>query len=399
MLRRLNNINVFAEKLLVNSVVLVSAMLLAVQARLQLSYGLPLSPEYRAQNVWMYLLIALSLVLVIGFSSIPSGYGAWQRWRTNVYVTIAVSALFAAVCIGVLLPDISQLQLVYFVFFSGLLSLLYIALPRRIYLGQRNHGLWQDIQKVWRSRSLFRIWLTYNIQTRYSQRWLGVLWIIIIPISTAIVLTIAFTRFMRIQLDVPFISFYLAALIPYNVFSNGLIFSGAAITGKIGIITQVYFPREILVLLVLGELLVDFFFAFLAMLFINALAGVGPNVYFFYIVILLIIQIMMSLGFMFIISSTSVLVRDIPQLVSVVMQLVFFMTPIIYPIETVSEQFRFLAIVNPIAPVIQGFRDIIVYARPPDWVSLYFPLVFSVSVLVIGYCTFKAIENEMADIL
>jgi ABC-2 type transport system permease protein len=202
---------------------------------------------------------------------------------------------------------------------------------------------------------------------------------------------------MRVQLDVPFISFYMAAMIPYTLFSNSVLNSTASIISRIGIISQVYFPREILVLLTLGESVVDFGFGFLAMLAINLLVGTLPNIYFVYLLFLFLILITMTLGLMFLVSSLTVMVRDIPQLLYVVMQLFFFLTPIIYPVEQFPERFRFLFVINPIAPIIQGFRDIIVYGRAPDAVSLHYSIVFAGVALVVGYSTFKSFETEMAD--
>jgi lipopolysaccharide transport system permease protein len=100
---------------------------------------------------------------------------------------------------------------------------------------------------------------------------------------------------------------------------------------------------------------------------------------------------------MFLVGSLTVMIRDIPQLLAVLIQLLFFLTPIIYPIEQFPERLRFLFVINPIAPIIQGFRDIIVYGRAPDPVSLYYSVVFAGVALVVGYTTFKSIESEMAD--
>lgn len=232
---------------------------------------------------------------------------------------------------------------------------------------------------------MLSIWLRFNIESRYSQRILGILWIILLPVATSVVLAIAFSQFMRIQLDVPYLSFYMAAMIPYTLFSNGVLNGTSSIVSRIGIIGQVYFPREILVLLTLGEAIVDFGFAFLAMLVINVFAGVLPNLYFIYLPLL------------FLVGSLTVMIRDIPQLLAVLIQLLFFLTPIIYPIEQFPERLRFLFVINPIAPIIQGFRDIIVYGRAPDPVSLYYSVVFAGVALVVGYTTFKSIESEMAD--
>lgn len=386
--------------ILAHLLVVFGAMLIAVQLRLQVPLFQPLPPGYQAQSVALYAVLVLAVFVVHSLGSLapPLRLQAIVA-NTHPFRKLLVGLVVSAALILLLLPDISSWQVVCFCVAGVVLGIVCIAVPFRIYLNRPDTSLLADVGKVWHNRALLRIWLSFNIQTRYSQRILGILWIIILPISTAVVLTIAFTQFMRIQLDVPFIAFYLAALIPYNLFSNGIIMSAPAITGKLGIVTQVYFPREILVLVVLGELLIDFIFTFVSMLLVNALSGVWPSAVYLYLPFLTAILVGITLGSMLIVSSLTVLVRDIPQLAAVVMQLFFFLTPVIYPIETIPAGFRSFLILNPIAALVQAFRTIIVYGQSPDWVSLYYPLVFAGAILTLGYATFKSIEDEMADIL
>ena len=390
----------FATTVASHFFVLAGAMLLAVQIRLQVPLGLHLYPNYQAQPLLLYPLLACAALLTAAlvqssvaqqqpFSIFLAKYHPFRRYL--------VSLGLAAIAVLMLLPDVSQLQMVYFAFTGFLLGILCIALPYRLYVGHPESDLLKSLQLLWQRRALLKIWLRFNIASRYSQRVLGILWIILLPIATSVVLSFAFTQFMRIQLDVPYISFYMAAMIPYTLFSNSVLNSTSSIISRIGIIAQVYFPREILVLLTLGEAVVDFGFGFVAMLVINVFAGVLPNIYFAYLPLLFLILVVMSLGLMFLVSSLTVMVRDIPQLMVVLMQLLFFVTPIIYPLDQFPANLRFIFVINPIAPIIQAFRDIVAYGRAPDFVSLYYPIVFAGVALVVGYSTFKSFETEMAD--
>jgi lipopolysaccharide transport system permease protein len=380
---------------------LIGGMLLAVQVRLQLPIGNALGGDYVALPLSLFLILALAVAVVYLISQTTTQIAAVQRWigARHPYRRLLVMLAVSFVGIFLLLPDISQLQLAYYLLFTSLIGIFVIALPTRTYIGQPGNDVISDLGRLWKNRFLMAMWLRNNIEARYSQHVLGVLWIVLLPISTAVVLTIAFTQFMRVQLDVPFITFYLSALVHYNIFSNGINTSATVVTNKMGLITQVYFPREILPMVALGEILVDFLFTLTAMLLINALNGIFPNVYFIYLPLLLIILASITLGLMLVVSALSVLVRDIPQLVGVGLQLLFFMTPIIYPVENLPVQYRFLFVINPLAAVIQGFRDVIVYSRPPEIVTLYYPLVFGAATLVFGYALFKAIEDRMADML
>lgn len=390
----------FFTTFLSHFLVLMGAMLLAGQIRLQVALGNELPPFYQAQPPLMFFLFTGVALLVSLLGSSPLAYQPpFHRFlpKHHSFRRYLVSLVLSIAGILLLLPDISKLQLTYFAVIGFVLGILCIALPYRLYVGHPGNSVLAPLRLLWQRRALLAIWLRFNIQTRYDQRVLGILWIVLLPVATSLVLSIAFSQFMRIQLDVPYVSFYMAAIIPYNLFSNSVLNSTGSVISRIGIIAQVYFPREILVLLTIGEGIVDFSFAFAAMLVINALNGVLPNENFIYLPLLFGILVGIALGLMFLISSLTVIVRDMPQLLTVFMQLFFFLTPIIYPLQQFPERLRFLFVINPVAPLIQGFRDVIVYGRAPELTSLYYSIVFMGVALVVGYSTFKSIESEMAD--
>jgi ABC-type polysaccharide/polyol phosphate export permease len=372
-----------------------AAALLSLQMRVQLPLGMPLSTADLAHplllgsiSVLAVLLVSVILRPILRLAAFVSDARPFRQF----IVCILLTALL-------MLPIVGWLQAAYCLGIGILIGVLAVAIPFRIYIGQPGISIQQDILHLWQRRELLMIWLKFNIETRYSQRILGIVWIVLLPMSTAVVLTIAFTQIMRVQLDRPFIAFYLSALVIYNVFNNGVLSSNFAVLSKLNLITQVYFPREILVLIVLGEVLVDFVFTFVTMLIVNAFFDVLPNVYFIYLLPLLLIMVIITLGLMLMLSALSILIRDVPQLVSVAIQVIFFLSPIVYPVEQIPERFRILYLINPIAPLIQGFRDVIVYTRAPDSTSLYYSFAFAIVMFCLGYATFKATESEMADLL
>jgi len=376
-------------------------MLLAVQLRLLLPMGGNLPPGYAAHFPLLYVLLALVVVGVDQLGKLVPAHFFAQRFLSDAHPARQFVTMILVALAGIMLlfPSMARLQLLYFFVASSLICLLVIALPRRLYLKNPENDLLDDLGKLWQRRALLRLWISYNVRARYSQTILGILWIILLPLATALILAIAFTQILRIQLDVPMVSFFLAGLVPFNLFSTGVLNGTRAVLGKLPLVTQVYFPREILVLLVLGEVLVDFVFTFGAMIFINLTYGLYPNVYYIYLPFIVLILIALALGSMLIVSCLSLLVRDIPQLMGVFMQLLFYITPIIYPVETIPAHLRYVYVLNPLAAIVQAFRDVIVYARQPDFVTLYYPIVLSGILLYLGYCIFKSVEGTMADML
>lgn len=392
----------FVSTVVYHLAILLGAHLFAVQIRLQIPFGNYLPPEYDAQPPLIFIIFIVASLITGLLTQSPLATDknfASVLAPSHPFRQFMVTLVLANLGVLLLLPEVSQLQVIYFAVLSLLFGILCIAVPCRIYPQYSLVSIINNSVAIWNRRSLLLIWLRFNIKTRYSQQALGILWIILLPVALSVALSFAFTQFLRIQLDVPFISFYMAALVPYSIFANGVLGSSGAIIHRSGIISQVYFPREILVLLNLGEVLVDFSFSFAAMLVISFFLGLSPNIYYLLLPVLLLILVVITLGLMFLVSSLTIIIRDIPQLLAVVMQLFFYITPIIYPVDQFTGNIRYIFALNPIAALVQGFRDIIVYGRMPDMVTLYFPIVFAGIIFVIGYAVFKSLETEMADLI
>lgn len=378
---------------------LTNLMFLAVQLRYQIPIGNYLPPEYEPHSILLYAAFALAVlgVQIVAWALPPSTVTA--RILSTPPRRFFVMLLACFVVTLVVFPDISQLQALYFLFAGIVVWFLGIFLPWRLYVGRPDTIILYDLWTIYKNRSLLRIWLVHNVRARYRQTVLGLAWIILLPLTTSVVLTIAFTAFLRIQLDVPIISFFLSGIIPYTLFSNSILNSTGSIVNRIQIIGQVYFPREILPLITLGEAVVDFIFSSSAMIVTNLVFGIAPNINMIYLPLLFLVLVTLALGLMFMASAITVLIRDIPNLLSVLLQLLFYLTPVIYPVEQLPQNIRFIFAINPIAAVIQGFRDVIVYNQAPDLSTLPYAVMAATVALFLGYSIFKSTEGRMADMV
>ena len=367
---------------------LFGAMLIAVQFRLQLPLGEPLPAAYIAQPPALYaILFACSGVIAVLFRRMPFA---------SLAELLAALAL-SCVLIVALLPDVSTLQIGYFVIAACGLGLFVLVLPAAV-IKDRRGGFRESVQALVKHRHLLTIWISSNVQARYSQALLGVLWIILLPLAQALILSLVFSYIIRIEIgDASFIPFFLSALVPWSFFNQSLMNAAGSITGMMGIINQIYFPRELLVLIRLGETAIDTGFMFIALIVISLMAGSLPTWNYLYLPILFALTVCFTLGPALLLGYFTVLIRDIPQLLFVVLQLLFYLTPIMYPLDFYPAELRLLVLLNPLAPLIQAFRDVIAYQHAPDWVSLYFTAVMGVVMVVIGYQYFKANERLLAD--
>lgn len=361
---------------------------------------LPLGDATSVVATWhqmsIYLLMAASVAIVLAVQGALTRFGATSQ--TTGATQVLGASLLTVLGMSAFLPHTSGLSKLSIV--ASSLALAVLVLPGTGPKEEPADSVWRSLGILRRNTSLLRIWVNYNVRARYSQAILGVLWIILLPLATAVVLSIVFSNFMRVHIsNVPFIAFFLAGFAPWTVFNQSVAASMRAIISSMHIINQVYFPREIIVLSALGEALVDGFFMFLAVFAVELVVGVHLTAVIMLLPLVLGIELVLLLGVMFIVSYTSVFVRDIPQLTTVLLQLMFYLAPIMYPLSIVPERFRFIIAMNPVTPIVVAVREILVYGHVPNWLSLGYPGVLGVGLLIFGYRTFKRGEDQFADLV
>ncbi|PJF41709.1 MAG: hypothetical protein CUN54_00090 [Phototrophicales bacterium] len=379
--------------------ILFAAMLVAVNFRLRIPFGKTLGDIYVAQPPLLYPFMIFSVLVVTAFAASLRGESTRFSFSHRMALQTFAALMIATGFIVTFLPDVSLLQMAYFESISiGFIFLIYVLFPRL-----RDPRYEDDIQaylmKLYHNRALLTLWIRYTIRSRYSQTFLGIIWIIIQPLSLSLVLALVFGKFLpRMDVgEVNFVSFFLPGFVAWQLFSHVIIIGTNSMIRGMGLINQVYFPREVLILVHTGEALVDLVFTFAAMLVVNGLVGLWPNPAFIYLPILIFIQLTLMLGFVFYLSFFAVLIRDIPQLIGVILRVMFYLTPVIYPADRIPENLRWLILFNPLVPVINGYREVILFNRPPDWVALYYPFVVGMILMFTGYLYFKANESKISD--
>jgi ABC-type polysaccharide/polyol phosphate export permease len=353
-----------------------------------------------------YMWFSIPLYALIAFGAVLGHTAALPLWTRNQTIAqrdrllAAFLSLAAAfVLVSVIFPQQSGWQKGYFLGAAVVLLMLIIPVPAVAHTDEGLPSFLVNLRRLHANRGLLRIWVQYNVQSRYAQAFLGILWIILLPLSTALVMNIVFSELLRVQTDVPFISFILVGLTCWGLFSQAIAAGMRSILGAMGLVNQIYFPREIIVLSALGEAMVDAFFMLIATVIINAFVGIYPTPYFLLVPFVIAIQLALCLGIMFIVSWLSVLIRDIPQLVSVMLQIIFYLCPIIYPSEALPARIQPLMALNPLSALINAYRNLIIYGRLPDFFSLLYPAALAFALLIFGYRLFKANEDRFADMV
>ena len=259
-------------------------------------------------------------------------------------------------------------------------------------------NLLANLSKLLQYKDLIWTLSLHRIKVRYKQSVLGVLWVILQPISMMLVFTFIFSLIVRMPSEgAPYAVFAFTALLPWNYFSTGVSNATSSLVRDAQFVTKVYFPREILPITYIVAALFDFAVActFLAALLIYYHIALTLNV--LYAVPILLVLTCFALAISFIFSATQVRFRDIGVAVPLLLQLWLFATPVIYPLSAVPERWRPFYMLNPMVGIIDSFRLVILKGAPPNSSALLFSAVVSVILLFVSYLYFKRVEATMAD--
>jgi lipopolysaccharide transport system permease protein len=265
---------------------------------------------------------------------------------------------------------------------------------------------WFDLHlgDLWRYRDLIMLFVRRDFVAVYKQTILGPLWYLIQPVMTVIVFTIIFGKVAKIPTDgLPPDLFYLSGLTSWNYFSGCLNRTSNTFVGNAGIFGKVYFPRLAVPISVVISGLVSFLIQLaLLICFIVFYAFKGVAISFnssvFILAPLLVLQMSaLGLGFGIIVSSLTTKYRDFVFLVGFGVQLWMYATPIVYPASLVSEKWRLLFNLNPMAPVVETFRYAFLGVGTIHPWPIALSVVSTVIILFIGIILFNRVEKSFMD--
>ena len=251
-----------------------------------------------------------------------------------------------------------------------------------------------------KSKGLIWAWAGRIVRGRYQQSALGWLWAIVQPIATAAIFTIVFTRFVPVDTgSTPYLVFSYTAMVPWTLFSMSLTDMTVSLVQNMSLVTKIYFPREVLPIASMMARLMDFAIAFCFLILMLVYYHMPFSFKaLMYLPVVLAVQIALILGIGIACAAVNVFYRDTDPLIRLVVQIWFYASPIIYSVTVVPSWFRDYYFINPMAGVIEGYRDILLRGTTPG--AYLWPSVIAACVaLTAGYWLFKHLESQFADIV
>ncbi len=258
-----------------------------------------------------------------------------------------------------------------------------------------------DLAELLRYKDLFYFLSIRDIKVRYKQTAIGIVWALFLPIITMIIFTIFFGNFAQISSDgIPYPIFVYVGLLFWNFFSQSVNNASASLVGNEGIIKKIYFPKLLLPASSIFVCLVDFLVA--------ALVFVGLMVYYRFvpswetvlvIPLLVLLTYLVSLGLGLLLAAINVKFRDVRFIAPLFIQLLFFVTPVIFPASIVSAEHQWILNLNPMSGIISAARAVIFGQTAIDWSALGTAAGVMVLGLVVGIIYFRKTERYFADII
>lgn len=264
---------------------------------------------------------------------------------------------------------------------------------------------WFDLHlaDLWRYRDLIMLFVWRDFVSQYKQTILGPLWHIITPLISTLIFTIIFNRVALIPTDgLPPFLFYMCGLTAWNYFSDCLNRTSGTFVTNASIFGKVYFPRLTVPVSVVISNLVKFgiqFTLFLSLIAFFTLRGskIAPNIFILFTPYLLLLMAAMGLGAGIIVSSLTTRYRDLQVLVGFGVQLLMYATPVVYPLSTVPDKYRWVLLINPMTSVIETFRYAFLGNGSFNIASLSYSTGATLVILFLGILLFNHVEKTFMD--
>ena len=263
------------------------------------------------------------------------------------------------------------------------------------------------LRELWEYRELLYFLTWRDIKVRYKQAVLGVLWAILQPVITMVVFTIVFQRLMGARYDpkivdgqaIPYAIFIYTGLLPWNLFAGALSRSGTSLVGNANLLTKVYFPRLVIPMSAVIAGLVDFLIGFAVFIVLMVAYGLPFSWHIVLLPAFIALAMITALACGLWLSALNVLYRDVGHIIPFLVQLWFFLTPVIWqPPESDSLAWTLALGLNPMTGVVQGFRWSFTGGDPPSSLLALSALMVAV-LLVSGLVYFKRMERTFADVV
>lgn len=256
-----------------------------------------------------------------------------------------------------------------------------------------------NFAEVWRFRDLLVIFILRDIKVKYKQAFLGVSWAVLQPVVMMAIFSV-FMSLAKIPSDeLPRPIFTFTALLPWTFFSNAVLASSTTLVTNAQLVSKIYFPRIILPASATLAPLVDMSFGMCFLVILMIWFKIGVSIKLILLLPLILLAVICAMGLGLWLSAINIKYRDVQYTIPMLVQVVFFLSPIMYSSSIIPEKYQFIYGLNPMVSVIEGFRWAIAGAAFPDSTKMLISVCVSLVLFITGAYYFRRTEKEFADVV
>lgn len=269
---------------------------------------------------------------------------------------------------------------------------------------------WLPVEdRWWVNLNLLLTLVRRDLEARYKGSILGNLWPLINQLSQLLIYTYVFSIVLQVKLNLQgmpqdskltFGLWLFAGLVPWLAFTGGLTQAAASVIGQPNLVKKVVFPLSLLPLVPIFSTFIESTFGLVALI---AMVGLLTQQLHFTLLLLPLVwlpQLLLTAGLGYFTSGLTVFLRDIPQSLGVILNLWFYLTPIVYPVEKIPEDWQFLVFwCNPLTAIAEVYRDLILTGKVTHWMELGIASITSIAIFYIGFFVYQKLRPAFADVL
>lgn len=249
---------------------------------------------------------------------------------------------------------------------------------------------------IFEYKELIKNLVISDLKTKYSSSVLGFAWSMLNPLLMMLVLYFVFSNVFKMTQE-HFALYILIGLTGWRFFAFGTSIGMSSIVGKASLVTKIFIPREILTLSVVLSALISSLLEFLVLIPLMVIFGVIPSLTILLFPLLHILYFPIIYGIALGLASLYVYYRDLNQIWEVLLQIGFFLSPIVYPLSLIPEKYKFYYMLNPITRLIEMYRGVLLYGRLPGLMDMGIVIISGIVLLLVGSLLFKKLSYRFAE--
>ena len=251
-------------------------------------------------------------------------------------------------------------------------------------------------KNIYNYRELLKTSVKKEVRSKYKNSFLGVVWSFLNPLLQIVVYAIIFSLILKNKQE-NYAIFLCCGIIPWTFFSIAINRSAFIMIENGNIIKKVYFPREIIPISVVLAETINFLISTIIILGFVIIGGIGITKYLLFYPIILIAQYLVIISIAFVVSSICVYFRDLQHFIGIILQLLFYATPIVYSQDSIPGEYQWILKINPMTYIINAYRDIFYYQKAFEILPLIILLFIGIVTSYVGYKIFYKLQKGFAE--